>query len=158
MKNIYHVIPCGAIYKFRQYEYKDMARKVLSLVFSQPKELLNAIVKGDNYGRKLEPWGTALYAKLMNTVWKLVVEHLLDADRVIIPYRKGMDVTLYIGKMPDNPKRIAKQHKRLHPYFATEGMRYGVILDGVKHSYYFRMTQANRLQLYNNIKKGKNYH
>lgn len=158
MKKITHVLPCGAIYQFRQYGYKDMSNGLVEYMFkSIPRDIIDKKVKGDNYGRKIKPWGQAYYAKMMNTVWKHVVEHLLDSDRVVIPHNKRPTI-MYIGQVPDDQTKFAKRHKKLRPYFATSGNRYTILLDGVEHSYYFRMTQRNRARLYTRIKEGKNYH
>ena len=158
MKNISHVLPCGAVYRFKQMEYSDMAERMTDYIFANiPREDINFEVNGDNYGRKRAPWAAAYYKKVMNTVWKHIVEHILDSDRVIIPHKRT-PAMLYIGAIPDNPKRITKKHKKSNPYFGTAGTRYGVILDGFDHSYYFRMSFRNRCRLYARLKAGQNYH
>ena len=94
---------------------------------------------------------------MMNSVWKHVIDHILDSDRVIISTKKD-PVIIYIGKIPDNPSRITKKRKQSRVYFATDHVRYGVNVDGFEHSYYFRMSYKNRLKLFQNLKAGKNYH
>lgn len=158
MRRIHHVLPCGAIYSFRQYGYRDFAKGLIDYMFENiPRQIANDISNGNNHGRKRIPWGTAIYAKIMNTLWSYIVEHLLEADRVIITHKK-MKLVMYIGQVPDNPHRMSKRYRKLPLHFATEGKRYTILLDGLKHSYYFRMTQRNRRRLYQNIVQGKNYH
>lgn len=158
MRNIMHVLPCGAVYRFKQHEYSDMAERMTNYIFANiDREDINFEVNGDNYGRKRKPWAAAYYKKVMNTVWKHIVEHILESDRVLIPHKKTPSI-LYIGQIPDNPKRIAKRRKKKQVRFATNDVRYGVVLDGFDHSYYFRMSFRNRCRLYERIKAGQNYH
>lgn len=78
---------------------------------------------------------------------------MMEGDRIILPYGKIM----YIGVIPDNPKRIAKWRKKKQLNLHTDGKRYGVKLIGMEHSCYFRMPYRRRKELYERIIAGQNF-
>lgn len=77
----------------------------------------------------------------------------MEGDRILLPYGKIM----YIGVIPDNPRRIAKWRKKKALNLHTNGRRYGVKLIGMDHDCYFRMPFRRRKELVDRINGGQNF-
>ena len=104
-------------------------------------------------GRNYNKQAYTLGQKIIRIFLRIIVDKMMEGDRILLPYGKIM----YIGVIPDNPRRIAKWSKKKLINLHTNGRRYGVKLVGMQHDAYFRMPQRRRSELAERIQAGQNF-
>lgn len=72
----------------------------------------------------------------------------------------GYRQRLFIGVVPNNPNRIAKQMKKDNVPWHTMRKRYGIVMEseGKRLAVQFRMPQRRRKELAERILKGQNFY
>lgn len=137
-----HVMPSGATYDFVEYGIADLVDP--SYIRSElPRMVMATYINPDHVGRKLDKMAEKVGKVIVRDMMRYIVDRLMQSDRLMLPYGKQ----LYIGVIPDNPKRIAKKHKLRNLCLETGGKRFGVRMDGTKENYYFRMPRRRRTEL-----------
>lgn len=93
-----------------------------------------------------------LAQRLVRFFIKKLVDHVMEGDRVLLPYGRVM----YIGVMPVREDSIViKRYLNLH----TAGKIYGIKLEGVdSHNYHFKMKPARRQELKLRLLEGQEYY
>jgi len=153
-KNIWHVLPCGRMYRFKEYNYEDVSSKLVDYIWKRiPKEELNKLVPMLSQHPSRKRWTHRFYTAFMRAFLKQLVDELMESNRVIINDK----MMLFIGKIQDDPDRIVKKHKH-KVSFEEDDSRFAVVLAGVDHSYYFRLRSDRRKELHLRLEKGQNFH
>ena len=93
-------------------------------------------------------------ARIFRHFMSIMVSRLMESDRLII--EDG--ISLFIGTIKNNPKGIAKRHKKKQIYFENPGYRKGLVLHGLEHDYFFRMPSRRRQELVMRIKEGQDFY
>lgn len=118
------------------------------------KEALALYKNPEQVGRKYEKVAQIVGARIFRHFLFLLVNHLMDSDRVVL---QGGE-SIFIGLHKKNSERVASYRKKRQIYFANNGRRYGIILYGLDHKYYFRMPHRRRLELRDRINKGQRFY
>jgi len=108
----------------------------------------------EHVGRKYEKVAEIVGARIFRHFLHIVINRLMQQDRLVIT----PEISMFIGLLKKNPKRVAKVRKKKKIYFANSGRHYGLLLHGFEHEYYFRMPYRRRKQLANLIKEGNRYY
>lgn len=152
MKRITHKLYCGAVYSFNEYRIRDFIPEDY-IIEKLGKDKLSKFIDPYTTGRKFKPIAGRLGSLIIRLFFKKVIDRLMNSDILDIGYGRR----LYIGRIRENPKMIAKKRKRVNPLLLTMGKRYGVVMDGFSHNYYFRMPFRRRKELYERIKSGQSF-
>lgn len=143
----------GSFYDYGEYGIDDII-PIDIIRKNVEKETLKQVADSYVVGRNLNKLANILGKKIVRIFIRILTEHLLDSDRIILGYGRSM----YIGPIPHNPKRtVAKRWKNNH-LFHTGGKRYGIILEGTSYRPYFRMPFRNRKKLAEKIFEGNRYY
>lgn len=159
MQKIWHVLPCGAMYTFKEYRYEDVSKKLIDYIWKRiPKSELEKLIPIASTNRSKKLWCHRFYVKFMKEFIRQMVDQMLESNRIIIKESKGKKVMMFVGRIPDNPTRIAKARKQKLNWLDEDFKNYAVVLEGIPHSYYFRLRSDRRRELAERIKKGQNFH
>lgn len=145
-----HILFSGAVHEFTEYRIDDLVdpKYIRSVV---PKEVMCMYIDPNQVGRKLDPMAAKVGKTIVRDAIAYIVDRMMESDRLLLPYGKQM----YIGVIPNNPKRIAKRRKKVELNLHTGGKRFGVRMDGTKENYYFRMPKRRRKELRERIMNGQ---
>lgn len=121
-----------------------------------PRERLSQYVDPYTVGRKFKVIGYRLGVRIVKSMFKHIVNRLMESEIFDMGYRQKM----FIGVIPNNPDRIAKQVKKDNPMWHTMRRRYGVVMEseGKRLSVQFRMPSRRRKELAERILKGQRFY
>lgn len=151
-KKIWHELPGGAMYRFKEQRYEDMVPTKF-IIENFPKEEILKITDPDSSGRKPKMIAKKLNAFIVRAFWAKVVSRLMESDTMQIDKHTSMYIGV-TGKKGDG--RQVKYRKRKLNYL-HEKLIYGVVLNGFFHDYYFRMPSRRRMELLGRLQKGQTF-
>jgi hypothetical protein len=121
-----------------------------------PKERLSQYVNPYFVGRKFKVIAYRLGVLIVKSMFKHIINRLMESEIFNMGYRQR----LFIGSIPNNPNRIAKQVKKDNVPWHTMRRRYAVVMEseGKRLSVQFRMPQRRRQELADRILKGQRFY
>lgn len=147
MKKRQHVLPCGRVVYYNETTPHDIGTKkgMVTLLNNNRKEL-EKIYPFNNAGRRKIRWAGMAYNKFCQTLAEYLAECLLNGDRLeTIQGHKWM--------IAGNSRPNAR-----HSNWHSDGLQYGVVIDGIKGNFGVRLSKKRRKELQSKIMSGQNYH
>lgn len=151
-KRIYLEKSSGSTVVINEFTTRDIL-PILHFLNNTPKEVLALYKNPEHVGRKYKMVAEFVACHVFRHFMHILVNRLMESDRLVIDDQ----LSLFIGTVKKNPKKVAKARKKKQIYFATLGRRYGVVLHGMEHDFYFRMPYRRRKELYDRITEGQNF-
>ena len=129
---------------YRQYGYPDLTSG--EWLTDIPKEELFKHIVSTSVGGNIREARERTARYLYRLLWEIIVDLALEGNIVELPYGGK----IYIG--------VIDQYSKKHANFNTDGKVYGLKLQLPKeHTYKLRMPLRRRVQLKENLDKGKHY-
>lgn len=120
-----------------------------------PKEYLKRFVDPYTVGRKLTVMAQKTGEKIVNVMFACVVDKLMEGHIFDMGYGR----TMFIGVIPNEKDKIAKEHKKKNVRWNTGRKRYSIVMEdkGRRLDARFRMPKRRRQELYDRIMSGQHY-
>lgn len=149
------ILPCGALVEWKEYMWEDIisTQKILE---NTPKEKLAKYIDPYTTGRKYDIIAYRLGVRIVKLLFKHIVNRLMESQIFDMGYNQKM----FIGVVPNNPDKIAKDVKKKRQNWHTMGKRYSVVMEsqGKRLDIQFRMPKRRREELYKRIMNGQNFY
>lgn len=129
---------------YKQYGYPDVTSG--EWLEEIPKEKIFQHIVPSHVGGNIKKARTRTARYLYRLLWEIIVDLALEGNIIELPYGGK----IYVG--------VINNYSKKHSNFNTDGKVYGLKLQLSRdHQYKLRMPQRRRIQLKENLDKGKHY-
>lgn len=142
----------GAIVNVKVFNVDDLAGESELIREHVSKEEMCKTLNIYSFKRNLKKMAQAISHKIVVLFLKKLVDHMMESDRILLPFGRSM----YIGVMP---KRKEGTYKRRYLNLHTGGKVYGVKLMGAEtRNYHIKLNPARRVELMKRLEEGQEFY
>lgn len=147
MKKKQHLLKCGRVIYYNETTPKDIVYKKSTVDFlNKHRKELEQLFKYDHAGRGRVRWAKLVYDRFCTFLSDYLADSLINGDRI-----ETFNGHKWMIAGDDNPN---SRHSNWH----TNGVKYGVVISGIKSKFGIRLSRKKRKELQSRIMSGQNYH